>query len=99
MGETGKNITPDKIAKDESQPLFDACDTALKAIALELKIDRVIGVGKFAEKQAASTFAGTVMEISSILHPSPASPLANRGWASAAEGSVAGNGSALAFTP
>ncbi|MCL4134979.1 UNVERIFIED_CONTAM: hypothetical protein GTU68_015435 [Idotea baltica] len=85
MGESGKNITPDKLPKEESAPLFQACDLALREIVSTLKIERLVGIGKFAEKQAGKTFADSALEISSILHPSPASPLANRGWAEAAE--------------
>lgn len=85
MGDTGKNITPDKLVKEESVPLFEACDAALKEMVSALKIERLVGIGKFAEKQAKKTFDGSSLEISSVLHPSPASPLANRGWAAAAE--------------
>ena len=37
-------------------------------------------VGGFAEKRLASV-AGTGRKIGRVLHPSPASPAANRGWA------------------
>ncbi len=35
----------------------------------------------FAERRARAALAGENVEIGTILHPSPASPLANRGWA------------------
>jgi single-strand selective monofunctional uracil DNA glycosylase len=41
----------------------------------------VIGVGAFAEKRASLALADRPLRIGTILHPSPASPLANRGWA------------------
>jgi single-strand selective monofunctional uracil DNA glycosylase len=41
----------------------------------------VIGVGAFAEKRAALALSDRPLCIGTILHPSPASPLANRGWA------------------
>ena len=44
----------------------------------------VLGVGKFAEKRAREIL-GNRVEIGTILHPSPASPIANRGWAEQAE--------------
>jgi single-strand selective monofunctional uracil DNA glycosylase len=40
----------------------------------------VIGVGGFAEKRARAAL-GSAIEIGCILHPSPASPAANRNWA------------------
>jgi single-strand selective monofunctional uracil DNA glycosylase len=40
----------------------------------------VIGVGGFAERRARLALAGQSCAVGTILHPSPASPLANRGW-------------------
>ncbi len=44
----------------------------------------VIGVGKFAEKRCAAV-VGDTRRVATVLHPSPASPIANRGWAPQAE--------------
>ena len=46
----------------------------------------VIGVGVWAEKRARSALQGQAdgLRFGRMLHPSPASPLANRGWADAA---------------
>jgi single-strand selective monofunctional uracil DNA glycosylase len=44
----------------------------------------VIGIGAFAEVRAAEALAGVKIKIGRILHPSPASPAANRGWSEAA---------------
>ena len=48
--------------------------------------DRIIlpGVGAFAEQRAAQALAGIDVRIGRVLHPSPASPAANRGWSEAA---------------
>jgi len=48
-------------------------------------VPRVVGVGAFAEGRARAALAGMNVEIGRILHPSPASPAANRGWAEQAE--------------
>ena len=45
----------------------------------------VIGVGKFAEGRARLALDGLGLPIATVLHPSPASPIANRGWAPQAE--------------
>jgi single-strand selective monofunctional uracil DNA glycosylase len=41
----------------------------------------VVGIGAFAEKRARTALADCQIRIGRILHPSPASPAANRGWA------------------
>ena len=46
-----------------------------------LQAEWVIGVGAWAEKRAAIALAGLPVRFGRILHPSPASPAANRGWA------------------
>ena len=93
MEESGRNRTPDKLPADEREPLFAACDEALRAVVRALKPRLVIGIGAFAEKRARlaltrhepATAGKETPTIGRILHPSPASPLANRDWASAAE--------------
>jgi single-strand selective monofunctional uracil DNA glycosylase len=44
----------------------------------------VIGVGNFAEGRARECCEDLPVEIGKLLHPSPRSPAANRGWAEAA---------------
>ncbi len=86
MEEGGRNRTPDKLPKAEREPLLLACDEALRETVALLRPRYVIGVGVFAKKRAARALAGVDVNIASILHPSPASPKANRGWAEQAEG-------------
>jgi single-strand selective monofunctional uracil DNA glycosylase len=86
MEESGRNVTPDKLASSEREPLFSACDRALRQIADVLEPRHVVGVGAFAEKrlhEALGTRAG--LTFSGILHPSPASPKANKNWAATIE--------------
>ncbi|HSC89372.1 MAG TPA: uracil-DNA glycosylase family protein [Polyangiaceae bacterium] len=85
MTESGSNLTPDKVPKPLAARIEAACDTALRAIVAELKPSWVIGVGAFAQKQAQRALAGQDIRIGTVLHPSPASPHANRGWAPAAQ--------------
>ena len=84
MEQSGKNRTPDKLPAHERDPLFDACDDALRRVVEFLAPEHVIGVGKFAETRARLAL-GDEASIGTILHPSPASPLANRGWERQAE--------------
>jgi single-strand selective monofunctional uracil DNA glycosylase len=85
MDEGGRNITPDKLSAAERDPLLSVCDESLGKVVAELRPRWVIGVGAFAQKQAERALRGVDVQIGTILHPSPASPLANRGWAAEAE--------------
>jgi single-strand selective monofunctional uracil DNA glycosylase len=85
MESGGANRTPDKLPAAEQQAVQAACDDALRAVVRLLEPRIVIGVGGFAERRARAALAGERVAIGTILHPSPASPLANRGWAPAVE--------------
>lgn len=89
MVASGSNLTPDKLVAAERKPLFEICDRYLQAVVAALQPRMVIGVGAFAEKQARSALADIEMNYGRIPHPSPASPLANRGWAAAADAAFA----------
>lgn len=84
MTASGANVTPDKISATEMRPVEDACLAHLRKVIAILNPQCLIGVGAYAEQRlrlAAPDFTGT---ISKILHPSPASPAANRDWAGTA---------------
>jgi single-strand selective monofunctional uracil DNA glycosylase len=85
MEATARNRTPDKLPARERDPLFAACDRALRQIVRVLKPEVVVGIGGFAERRAREALAGFEGTIGGMLHPSPASPLANRDWAAQAE--------------
>lgn len=84
MEETGRNRTPDKLPAAERDALYEACDAHLRRCVEVLDPEWVIGIGAFAEQRARDALAGKPVEIARILHPSPASPKANRDWAGAA---------------
>lgn len=79
--DSGRNRTPDKLPPDERAPLFEVCDRHLRRLVERLEAEWVIGVGRFATDRAAEVFADGSVQVGSVLHPSPASPLANRDWA------------------
>jgi single-strand selective monofunctional uracil DNA glycosylase len=85
VNSSGANLTPDKLPADEQRPLLAACDEALREVVRQLQPRIVIGVGGFAERRARAALASENVAIGTILHPSPASPLANRGWAETIE--------------
>jgi single-strand selective monofunctional uracil DNA glycosylase len=79
---SGRNFTPEKLPAAELRPLQDACDAHLRAAIGTLQPDWAIGVGGYAMKRIqAALGADPGVRIDQILHPSPASPAANRGWA------------------
>jgi single-strand selective monofunctional uracil DNA glycosylase len=81
LEESGRNRTPDRLPAQEREALFAACDRALRASIAILRPGCVVGVGRFAETRARHALTGTDVKVHRILHPSPASPAANRGWA------------------
>ncbi len=82
---SGKNRTPDNLAKPEREALYRICDATLSEVISCLEIRRAFGVGKFAEARLRAVAQGcsSLQEVDSILHPSPANPAANRGWSEA----------------
>jgi single-strand selective monofunctional uracil DNA glycosylase len=85
MAESGRNITPDQLPLAEREPLLRACDEALAELVDVLRPRVLIGIGGFAQRRAQRALQDREMAVGRILHPSPASPAANRGWASAVE--------------
>jgi len=92
LEEGGRNRTPDKLPAPERDRLMTPCDEALAELVDALRPRMVIGVGAFALKRAQLVFGDDGPELGSILHPSPASPAANRGWARQAESQLAALG-------
>ena len=84
MEESGRNRTPDKLPVSETKQMEELCDQYLRGIIKIFEPEWLVGVGGFAEKRATVALSGMSVQIGKILHPSPASPMANRGWAVAA---------------
>lgn len=86
MSQTGANLTPDKLPAAERQAVEQACDAHLVRVLDELRPEFAIGIGGYATKRLETVQAhlAHAPRLGTILHPSPASPAANRGWAEAA---------------
>ncbi|MEY4674615.1 MAG: hypothetical protein RL148_2399 [Planctomycetota bacterium] len=80
VAESGANLTPDKLPAAMTEPLFRLCDQMLADVVELLEPSLVIGFGAFAEGRAREVLAGKDIRVGRVLHPSPASPAANRGW-------------------
>lgn len=82
MEESGRNFTPDKLPAAKLAAVEAACDEHLRAVVAALQPEWLIGVGSFAEAQALKQVKHfPKLKTGRILHPSPASPAANRDWA------------------
>lgn len=97
LEDSGRNRTPDKLPTEERDALFAPCDAALVAMIDVLEPQRVIGVGGFARKRIEVILKEHELDlpVGTILHPSPASPAANRGWAPQAEAQLEAMGISL----
>ena len=81
---SGRNFTPDKLPVAEQAELFAVCDAHLQRVLEILRPEWLIGVGGFALERGEAVSENVRVKLGKILHPSPASPAANRGWAEAA---------------
>jgi single-strand selective monofunctional uracil DNA glycosylase len=79
-----RNLTPDKIKSAETVKLYKACDQALVDFIDVLSPKYLVGVGAFAETCLKRIFPDRKKDIYRMLHPSPASPIANRDFAGTA---------------
>ena len=79
-GDGARNLTPDKLRREEREALYAACDDALRESVEILSPSHVVGVGGFAARRAEAALAGRGIPVCRILHPSPASPRSNRDW-------------------
>ena len=84
MESSGRNRTPDKLPAAERAVVDAACDEHLASVVAALDPVNLVGVGVYAEKALARVAAMQSSvgrrRVCRILHPSPASPAANRGW-------------------
>jgi single-strand selective monofunctional uracil DNA glycosylase len=93
LSATGSNLTPDKLASAERARLIAVCDAHLRRVLEILQPEWLIGIGAFARKQGELAAAGTRVRVGQILHPSPASPKANRhDWTQTAAAELAALG-------
>ena len=90
MEQSARNRTPDKLPANECAKLDAACDQHLSTVLETLKPQYAVGVGVYAENclRRVTTHWDHPMKVARILHPSPASPAANRDWAGQATGQL-----------
>lgn len=73
-----RNVTPEELPSEITSLIYPACDRALAQMVKALDPDWLIGVGKFAATCLGRLPLREGQQVADILHPSPASPSANR---------------------
>ena len=79
-----RNLIPEKLSKAERQALTPICDQALEEVILALQPKLIVGIGRYAEQRVRAVM-GDKFPLQYLLHPSPASPQANKNWDSHAD--------------
>ena len=82
-----RNVTPDRLNAADQAAILPPCDDMLRALVAHIQPSHVLGVGRFTTARATAALA-TLPDpppVHYMLHPSPASPAANRGWAAQAD--------------
>ncbi len=83
MAESGANVTPAQLPIAQAARVDEACQKHLRRLIEVFRPQYLVGVGGYALKQleiAAAHFPGEGMTTGVLLHPSPASPMANKCW-------------------
>lgn len=91
MTETGKNVAPSDMPVKVLRQLDSLCDQTFLDVVALFKVDHVITVGKYAytcAQKALTAHNIHNVNLHCMMHPSPANPSANKGWADIAEGQL-----------
>lgn len=79
--QSGANFTPNKLPAAEKNRLLKICDAHLRRVLEILEPEWLVGIGGWAMERGELAAEGSNVRVGQMLHPSPASPKANRGWA------------------
>jgi single-strand selective monofunctional uracil DNA glycosylase len=80
LDDAGRNLTPAQLSAATRRAVEEPCDATLREVLAFLRPRVAVGVGRYAEDKLRRV-APAGVTVGGILHPSPASPAANRGWA------------------
>ncbi|KAK3893820.1 hypothetical protein Pcinc_002381 [Petrolisthes cinctipes] len=87
LKDSAKNVTPPELKVHERAELEKVCNRALVQVVDLLGVEHVIGVGNYAAERARKALTNEGREdikVSTLMHPSPVNPAANKGWANIA---------------
>jgi single-strand selective monofunctional uracil DNA glycosylase len=74
----GRNLTPNHLPRAGRDRLFASCDEHLRRVLEILQPEWLVGIGGFAAERGQLVCENTKIRVGQVLHPSPASPKANR---------------------
>ncbi len=83
MSDTGSNVTPDKLPSVVQSRIDELCLAHLESMIRVMEPEILVGVGAYATnklKDVAASMPERSFTIGTLLHPSPASPVANKFW-------------------
>ncbi|MGO9307747.1 MAG: uracil-DNA glycosylase family protein [Spirochaetia bacterium] len=95
LDEAGKNVTPDRVSRQDQAALFPFCDRFLRVVIDILRPQWLVGVGVFAERRiraVVQSAPNAAVRITSITHPSPANPRSQKDWAGQVRASLEKDG-------
>lgn len=79
IDEVGKNVTPDKLPQELREQVEKICDNFLSFFVEIYKPDLILGVGRYAEKQAQK-INSLNLKVVYLPHPSPLNPQSYQLW-------------------
>ncbi len=86
LSSTGANLAPVQLQLKDQRVITAICDQSLRRLMVLMRPVHLVGIGKYAAQRAGIALKDlSAVHVSSILHPSPANPSANRDWAGCAE--------------
>lgn len=83
MESSGRNRTPVQLPVKERRRVEDICDVGLREMVEVMRPRGVVGIGGYATtrcRKALKDLMEKGLVVQTVLHPSPASPAANKGW-------------------
>ncbi|MGA2381175.1 MAG: uracil-DNA glycosylase family protein [Spirochaetia bacterium] len=84
LDDAGRNLTPDRIGRQDQAVLFPLCDRFLSVVIDVLRPEWIVGIGVFADRRVRAVLEGSPhpgARVTSITHPSPANPRSQKNWA------------------
>ena len=66
LDEKARNVTPDKISGSAVKSMLEVCDQHLMRVVEAMKIEHVVGVGKYAQQRALKTLSKYDVEIHTV---------------------------------
>lgn len=90
----GRNVLPEELPNEVMVPVNKEGDKLLRVLVETLGVSTVVGAGGDPEPRAREALDGLLVRYAKVPHPSPADPVATRGWSAAATRALVEQGGA-----